>query len=95
MEYALKSAYHFFTKRKRVYKYESIIQKYLRRSFRIKTDKELEDMFISMKDELSKIIHDDYEKNAFDAFNLIPWLDSRIRKIPVLQVLKEKAKAEN
>lgn len=89
MEYALKSAYHFFTKRKRVYKYESIIQKYLRRSFRIKTDKELEDMFISMKDELSKIIHDDYEKNAFDAFNLIPWLDSRIRKIPVLQALKE------
>ena len=89
MEYALKSAYHFITKRKKVYKYESIIQKYLRRSFRIKTDKELEDMFREMKDELKAILNDDYEKNAFDAFNIIPWLDSRIRKIPVLQALRE------
>ena len=95
MEYALKSAYHFFTKRQRVYKYESIIQKYLRRSFRIKTDKELEDMFREMKNELNAIINDAYEKNAFDAFNLIPWLDSRIRKIPVLHVLKEKVQVEN
>lgn len=89
MEYALKSAYHFISKRKKVYKYESIIQKYLRRSFRIKTDKELDDMFSEMKDELNKIIHDAYEKNAFDAFNLIPWLDSRIKKISVLRALKE------
>lgn len=90
MEYALKSAYHFISKRKRVYKYENIIQKYLRKSFRIKTNKELQDMFREMKQELEEIFHDEYERNAFDAFNILPWLESRIRGISTIQVIKEK-----
>ena len=52
-------------------------------------------MLREMKNELNAIINDAFEKNAFDAFNLIPWLDSRIRKIPVLHVLKEKVQVEN
>lgn len=91
LEYALKSAYHFISKRKRVYKYENIIQKYLRRSFRIKTDAELMEMFLEMKSELEEIYHDEFEKNAFDAFDLMPWLESRIRKVPTIQVLRERA----
>lgn len=89
MEYALKTAYHFISKKSRVYNYENIIQKYLRKSFRIKTDIELSEMFGEMKFELDKIIDDNFEKNAFDAFNIIPWLESKIRKIPISQVLQE------
>lgn len=90
MEYALKSTYHFFSKRKKIYKYEVIIQKYLRRSFRIKTDKELTEMFREMKDELEIIFKDTYERNAFDAFNIMYWLESKIRKIPVVEVMRQK-----
>jgi len=89
MEYAMKSAYHFLSKIKRVYKYENIIKKYLRKSFRIKTDKELTEMFKDMRNELEDIFHDDFEKNAFDAFNILPWLESKIRKVPTIQVIKE------
>lgn len=92
LEYVLKSAYHFISKRKRVYKYENIIQKYLRRSFRIRNNNELEDMFGEMLHELKGIINDDFEKNAFDAFNIIPWLESKLKKIPMVRVLKEKNK---
>jgi len=88
MEYALKSAYHFISIKKKVYRYENIIQKYLRKSFRIKTDKEMTEMFKEMKDELNGLLKDPLEKNAFDAFNIIYWLDSKIKKIPVSEILK-------
>lgn len=88
LEYALKSAYHFISKRNRVYQYENIILKYLRRSFRIKSEKEAFEMFEEMKFELEKIKDDPYEQNAFDAFNIMYWLDSKIRKIPLLSAMK-------
>ena len=90
MEYSLKSGYQFISKKKKIYKYENVIQKYLRRSFRIKTEKEIREMLIEMKSELELLSKDPFEKNAFDAFNIIYWLDARIRNVPVLQVLKEK-----
>jgi len=89
MEYALKSAYHFISMKKKVYIYENIIQKYLRKSFRVKTDKEMIEMFKEMKDELNVLLKDPLEKHAFDAFNIIFWLDSKIKKIPMIEIIKE------
>lgn len=88
LEYALKSTYHFMSKRNRVYKYEDIILKYLRNSFKIKTNAELIDMFSEMKNEMEKIYNDDFEKNAFDAFNIFIWLESKVEKIPFIEILK-------
>ncbi|MBK8552589.1 MAG: hypothetical protein IPL53_16580 [Ignavibacteria bacterium] len=93
LEYALKSAYHFISRRKKVYKYENIIQKYLKKSFRIKTNNEMNEIFIEMKAELKPLLNDPFEKNAFDAFNILPWLESKIKNIPVVQVLKESKKS--
>jgi len=90
MEYALKSAYQFISKKKKAYKYENIIQKYLRKSFRIKTDKELTSMFKEMKDEIEILLNDPYEKNALDAFNILYWLESKIKKISVIEILRAK-----
>ncbi|MEZ4692356.1 MAG: hypothetical protein R3A12_20220 [Ignavibacteria bacterium] len=89
----MKSAYHFISKRKRVYKYENIIRKYLRSSFRIRNNIELEYMLGEMLHELKEIITDEFEKNAFDAFNIIPWLESRLKKIPMIRLLKEKERS--
>lgn len=87
LEYILKSTYHFLSKRKRVYKFENIILKYLRKSFRIKTEKELYKMFDEMKFDLKKIVNDPFEKNAFDTFNILYWLESKLKKIPVTDVI--------
>ncbi len=89
MEYALKSAYHFLSKREKVYKYENIILQYLRRSFRINSKKELGCMFEDMKRDLEKIVNDPFEQNAFDAFNILYWLESKIKNISVAQVMKD------
>ncbi len=90
IEYALKSAYHFLSKRKRVYKYENIILKYLRKSFRLKSSGELHQMFEEMEQEIKKIYEDPFEQNAFDAFNILYWLESKLKKKPLINIMKEK-----
>jgi hypothetical protein len=95
MEYALRSAYHFISKRKRIYKYENIIQQYLRKSFRIKNDVELYRMFDDMMFDLGAIADDEYEKNAFDAFDLRPWLESKIKGVSLIDLLITKQEAES
>ena len=88
MEYVLKSVYHFLSKKERVYKYENIILKYLRKSFRVRSNEELNEMFIDMKSELELIKNDPYEQNAFDAFNILYWLESKIKKITIAEAIQ-------
>jgi len=90
LEYVLKSVYHFISRKKKVYKYENIIQRYLRRTFRIKTDAELMDMFEEMKLEIEKLLDDPFERNALDAFNILYWLESKIRKVSMVEVMTAK-----
>ncbi|MEO8664605.1 MAG: hypothetical protein ABI462_03835 [Ignavibacteria bacterium] len=95
LEHVLKSTYHFLSKRKRVFKYENIILKYLRRSFRVKTEKELYVMFDEMQDELKKISDDPFEKHAFDTFNILYWLESKLQKKPLTEFLRERFLGES
>lgn len=91
LEYVLKSTYHYLNKRKRVYKYENIVLKYLRRSFRIKTQAELYEMFDEMNYELKEIAKDPFEKNAFDGFNILFWLESKLKKKTIIDVMTSKS----
>lgn len=94
LEYAMKSAYHFLSKRERVYQYENIILKYLRRSFRIKTNEELNLMFVEMNNELKNILNDPFEQNAFDAFNILTWLKSKIGNDSIFNILRMEKELE-
>jgi hypothetical protein len=89
LEYALKSTYHYLSKRKKAYLYEKIVLDYLRKSFRVKTKEDLIELFAMTRNELLKIKDDPYEQNAFDAFNLIPWLDSKIENIPFVDAARK------
>lgn len=88
LDYVLKSTYHYLNKNKRAYKYETIILKYLRKSFRITSKKDLMDMLLDMKIELEEIVNKPYEKNAFDTFNILIWVESKLQNIPVFEMIK-------
>lgn len=87
LDYVMKSTYYFLRKRNKIYKYEQIIIKFMKRSLRSSSEKALLELFEEMKYELEAILKDDYEKHAFDAFNIIPWLESRIEKKPMREIL--------
>lgn len=88
LDYVMKSTYYFLRKRKKIFKYEEIIIKYMKRSLRMRSEAELTELFDEMKYELEAIYKDDHEKFGFDAFNIIPWLESKITKKPMSEILK-------
>lgn len=88
LEYTLKSTYRFLNKKKRVYKYENIVLQYLKKSFRIATQKELMEMFREMKYDMEKIRDDPFEQNAFDVFNILYWLESKLNNQSLIEVMK-------
>jgi len=51
-------------------------------------------MFIEMRYELEKIYNDPFEQNAFDAFNILYWLESKIRNISFAEYLRSQKLAK-
>lgn len=80
IEHELRRSYYFLTKRNKIYKYEKIILEYTRQAFRVRSQKEINEMLEFMHRDLSAIFNDSFEKNAFDAFNLLPWLEGKIKE---------------
>ena len=70
IEHALRMAYYFLTKRNKVYRYEKIILDYIRQSFRLRSQREINEMLVFMRRDLKAISDDPFEENAFDAFNI-------------------------
>jgi hypothetical protein len=90
LEYILKSTYRFLSQRKRVYEFEFSVLNFVRKSFRVKTDKELRKLFTELRDELIKISAKPFEKNALDELDLVSWLSSKIENHPLSEILKRK-----
>jgi len=78
IEHELRRAYYFLTKRNKIYKYEKIILDYIRQAFRVRSVREINEMLEFMHRDLSAIKNDPFEENAFDAFDLLPWLERKI-----------------
>ncbi len=80
IEHELRRVYYFLTKRNKIYKYEKIILGYIRQAFRVRSEREINEMLELMHRDLNAIKNDPFEENAFDAFNLLPWLEGKIKQ---------------
>lgn len=78
IEHELRRAYYFLTKRNKIYKYEKIILGYIRQAFRVRSQREINEMLELMHRDLKAIQNDPFEENAFDAFNILLWLERKI-----------------
>jgi tetratricopeptide (TPR) repeat protein len=78
LEHLFKSAYTFFVNKDKLYKFERIAMKLLRKLSKVPGDKEMKQVFLEIKTDLARISKDPFEKPAFEYFDLISWLESRI-----------------
>ena len=91
LEYNAVSAYRFLYKSKRLYQAENIVLNFIRKKMRyIYTSKDEMEAFIELRKELSELSDHPYEKKAFEYFDYISWLDSRIQKRPFEEIVKDK-----
>lgn len=91
VEYLVKSTYQFLYKRKRLYKFETIVLLFIREKLpKIHSQKELLFAFKKLKEELEEVVKDPFEKRALDYFDFISWVESKIENRPFAEVLRRK-----
>lgn len=77
----------FLEKRKQLYKTEATILKYLKKKFpKTTTSRETMNQFKMMLDELVEIRKDSFEAKAYDYFDYIVWLESKIKRKSIIEI---------
>ena len=92
MEYIIKSTYRYLLKSKRLYKVETIVLSYLRKNSFLSSQKEILESFRKLHEELFPLSKDKFEKKAFEEFDILSWLESKIEKKSFEEIIKRKSK---
>jgi tetratricopeptide (TPR) repeat protein len=88
LEYLIKSVYRFMAKMNNLSTSEEEMFKFIRKSFSLSPQK-LVPAFKSLKEKLEKLQGNPLESRSFMYLDIIAWLESKIRKVPVQDVRKE------
>lgn len=90
LEYIVKSTYRFLSKRKRLYKTESVILKFIKKYPNWSTNREIMNGFKELYTELSTLKNEELEAKAFEYFDFLSWLESKLEKKDFETVLMQK-----
>jgi hypothetical protein len=89
LEYLIKSVYRFMAKMQNLSRVEEQIFQFLRNSFQL-GPKELKPEFSGLLNKLKNYEKNRYETRAFVYLDIISWLESKIRDVPVQLIIREK-----
>jgi len=93
LSYTVKSAHRFLSKRKRLYKFENILLDFVRKKLiNMSSRKEQIAAFKELRVNLEPIITDEYESQAFNYFDFVSWVDSKIEGRSFEEIVKRKIK---
>jgi hypothetical protein len=88
-EYLLKSVYHFIAKHRDMSLVMEEILKFLRNSNHLSA-RDIRPAFLHLKKHLEIIAKNPYERRSFLYLDIISWLESKISRRPVQDVIREK-----
>lgn len=94
--YTLKSTIRYLEKRKRIYRFETIILNFINKIHQprsSKNKKEETELYLSFASELKTLSKDPYEKTVFEYFDFISWAESKARNSHFSSVVKNQSKA--
>ena len=91
IEYHLKSTYRFLLKKEDLHLFQQHILQFIKNLSRVNTDQELIDRFKILREKMLALSKSKYDKRAFVYFDIISWLESKIHKKPIGDLLMEKA----
>jgi hypothetical protein len=89
LEYLIKSVYRFMAKMQNLSHVEEEIFRFLRNSFQL-GPKEFKPEFSMLLERLKTYEKNRYETRAFVYLDIISWLESKIRDVPVQKIIREK-----
>jgi hypothetical protein len=89
LEYLIKSVYRFMAKMENLSQVEEEIFRFLRKSFKLSPGA-LRPEFGKLLEKLKKYEKSRFETRAFVYLDIISWLESKIKNVPVQDVIREK-----
>ncbi|RPH32692.1 MAG: hypothetical protein EHM93_08205 [Bacteroidales bacterium] len=89
IDYHIKSTYRFLAKKEDLHLFQKIVLKFLKRLGSI-TPAQLPEAFQDLHDQLLPLEQTTYEKRAFMYFDILSWLESKIERRNVQEVIQEK-----
>ncbi|NLR89909.1 hypothetical protein [Flammeovirga agarivorans] len=92
VDYYVKSTYRFMLRKDNLFKFQKYIMAFLKKLSRNMNDQELMEAFIQLKEVLLPLEGDRFEKYPFMYFDIISWLEGKIEKRTVQDVIQEKAR---
>ena len=91
LKYLVKTTYKFLYKRKRLYKFETIVLAFIKVQLTKKhTQAEILFLFEDLKKELETLIKDPFEKRILDYFDFLSWIESKTEHIPFASIIQHK-----
>lgn len=91
LEYLIKSVYRFMSKMENLSVLEEEIFRFLRNSFHL-SKRELPAAFEQLLKRIRKLEDSRFETRAFVYLDIISWLESKIKNVPVQTIIQEKFK---
>lgn len=92
LPYALKSTQRYLTTRNRVYKFETMVLDFINHMLKAKTKEEEFKNYEELNQSLIPMLEDPFEKTAFEYFDLLSWVESKISGKTFSEIIREKAK---
>ncbi len=89
LEYLIKSVYRFMSKMKNLSVVEEEMFRFLRQSFHFNS-KQLRPAFESLLERVKKYQVNRFETRAFAYLDIISWLESKIKKVAVQDIIRER-----
>lgn len=75
------STYRYLCRHQKLFKTEELVIDFIRKMPNVKSDDDLNYYFRIFAVRLEKLKNDKYEKNAFEYFDLLKWVNSKINKV--------------
>ena len=96
LDYIVKSTSRFYLRRKREYdreyRFETIFLKYVKKLAKSSDKPErLQSSFMDLRQEIEKVLEDDYEKVALEYFDFLSWIDSKVDGVSFEKLKKDKS----
>ncbi|MFI5150616.1 MAG: hypothetical protein ACHQRM_12835 [Bacteroidia bacterium] len=93
LEYTVKSTHRFLYKRNMMYKMEASLLRFLKRiGPNPLSDKQMKVVFNDLRDEIASYSTEKYQAKALDYFDMVSWLEAKIKKRPFAEILKKKSR---
>lgn len=95
LPYTAVSTYRFLYKRKRLYKFETIVLQFIREKLpHINTSEKQMAAFRELQNKLNALQNEPFEKKALEYFDFITWVESKVKKKEFKTLAKEKFAAQ-